>query len=208
MEFLTNWVTNIVFFVLLAIIIDLLLPNSNIQRYSKMVIGLLLIVIILNPIMKLFNSDLEEILSTFKIPTIQEKKEIENLVENKKKEIQASQRAYILEQMAVQMKSMVEEELMKEYRLQVESVDVQFAEDKEQLSQDDLQIVNVIVKRQEDSTNKTQSIAVVKDITIDTTVPLVKDEENEQLTDVQAFLAENWQIEKNKVNIMLEGGEM
>ncbi|EKN64035.1 stage III sporulation protein AF [Schinkia azotoformans] len=206
MQFLTTWVSNIVLFVLLAIIIDLLMPNSSLQRYAKMVIGLLLIVIILNPVLKIFNSNIEDILKTFRLPTVEEKLEVENLIENKKKEIQASQRAYILEQMAVQMKTMVEGELMKDYGLKVEAVQLQFSEDEGPLSEEDLKAVKVIVHK-ENSNGDNESIPTVKDIAIDTTTPFIKKEKND-LSAVEQFLAKNWQLEQSKVDVVMEGGEM
>lgn len=63
MSFLAGWVSNIIVFVLLATVIDMLLPNSALQKYAKMVIGLLLIAIIITPILGLFNKDFDEILS-------------------------------------------------------------------------------------------------------------------------------------------------
>ena len=86
MEFITSWVTNIIVFVLLATVIDMLLPNSAMQKYAKMVIGLLLIAVIISPILKLFHSDFDGLL---KIATssIDEKTnhQVENLTELKKK---------------------------------------------------------------------------------------------------------------------------
>lgn len=206
MQILTTWVSNIILFVFLAIIIDLIMPNSSLQRYTKMVIGLLLIVIILNPVLKIFNTNIEDMLSTFQLPTVEEKIQVENLIENKKKEIQASQRAYILEQMAVQMKTMVEGELMKVYGLKVEAVHLQFSEDEGPLSEEDLKAVEVIVNKDNSNSDK-ESIPAVKDITIDTTTPLMKKEMND-LSAVEQFLAENWQLELFKVEVVMEGGEM
>lgn len=206
MQILTTWVSNIILFVLLAIIIDLLMPNSSLQRYTKMVIGLLLIVIILNPVLKIFNTNIEEMLSRFQLPTVEEKIQVENLIENKKKEIQASQRAYILEQMAVQMKTMVEGELMRVYGLKVEAVRLQFSEDEGPLSEEDLKAVEVIVNK-ENSNGDNDVIPAVKDIRIDTTTPLMK-KEVKDLSAVQEFLAENWQLEPFKVDVVMEGGEM
>ena len=54
MSFLTSWISNIIIFILLATVIDMLLPNSSLQKYAKMVIGLLLIAIIITPILSLF----------------------------------------------------------------------------------------------------------------------------------------------------------
>lgn len=61
MSFLTEWLTSIVLFILFAIVIDMLLPNSSMQKYAKMVVSLLLIVVMLNPIFKLFKTDPEVI---------------------------------------------------------------------------------------------------------------------------------------------------
>ena len=47
-----------------------------------------------------------------------------NLTESKKKEIQAVQSAYILEQLANQLQEEVEEELMKKYQMKLEVTDI------------------------------------------------------------------------------------
>lgn len=211
MEYITTWVTNIILFVLFAVIIDLLMPNSNLQRYTKMVISLLLIVIILNPILKLFNSDLEDILSAIQFTKLEDQKVIENSIENKKKEIQASQRAYILEEMAVQMKSMAEEELMKEQGLHIQDVQLQFEENKVQLSdlselsEEDLREVEVIVSNLAPD-NESESVSVVKKVEIDTSAPFSKGEDDVSV--VQRYLAEIWQLDKEKVKVVMEGGKM
>ena len=49
---------------------------------------------------------------------------LENLTESKKKEIQAVQSAYILEQMANQLQEEVEEELMKKYQMKLVVTDI------------------------------------------------------------------------------------
>ena len=69
MEFLIEWVTNIILFILLATVIDMLLPNTGLQKYTKMVTGLLLIAIILTPILKLISKDFETAMA--QIPSFQ-----------------------------------------------------------------------------------------------------------------------------------------
>ena len=115
MSFLTEWITNIIVFVLLATVIDMLLPSSNMQKYAKIVTGLLLITIILTPLLKLLTSDFDKVMNSIDINSSYQNNSVENLIEMKKKEIQASQRAYILEQMAVQMKQQAEKEMINEY---------------------------------------------------------------------------------------------
>ncbi|MFS0656369.1 stage III sporulation protein AF [Bacillus sp. 179-C3.3 HS] len=115
MSFLTEWITSIILFILFAIIIDLLLPNSSMQKYAKLVVSLLLIVIMLNPIFSLFRADPDKIFSELmKGKEEAQSEEIKNQMNLEKREIQASQRAYILKQMAVQLEKSAKVSLEKE----------------------------------------------------------------------------------------------
>jgi len=56
-DWLTNWLKEIILIVLLASFVDLLLPNSNIQKYARLILGLLIILTIISPIFALFTED-------------------------------------------------------------------------------------------------------------------------------------------------------
>lgn len=114
LSFLTEWITSIILFILFAIVIDLLLPNSSMQKYAKMVVSLLLIVVMLNPIFALFRADPDKIFSELMKGKEEAQSEEIKSDEFRKKEIQASQRAYILKQMAVQLEKSAKEPLEKE----------------------------------------------------------------------------------------------
>lgn len=77
MSFLTEWIANIILFIMLAVILDLLLPNSAMQKYAKMVISLLLIVIILSPIFKLLSADIPAMVQEAGIGSYSSAKEAE-----------------------------------------------------------------------------------------------------------------------------------
>ncbi|WP_010173532.1 stage III sporulation protein AF [Bacillus coahuilensis] len=62
MNYLIEWITNIIIFILLATVIEMLLPSNQMKKYTKMVIGLLLISIILTPLFKLLSQDFEQML--------------------------------------------------------------------------------------------------------------------------------------------------
>lgn len=53
--FLSEWLKKLILLVIIAALIDLFLPNSNIQKYARMVIGLLIILTLLTPILTLLN---------------------------------------------------------------------------------------------------------------------------------------------------------
>ncbi|KEJ01150.1 stage III sporulation protein AF [Clostridium botulinum A2B7 92] len=57
LQWLKEWITNIAVAVFFITAIEMLLPKNNIKRYGKFVLGLILITVILNPIIKIFNKD-------------------------------------------------------------------------------------------------------------------------------------------------------
>ena len=124
MEFIKEWVTNIILFVLFATMIDMLLPSSRFQKYTKMVTGLLLIAIILTPIFNLLTRDFDDVMDGISNLEITGENRINNSIDLQKSEIQASQDAYILKQMTVQLKEDANEELMDQYGLAITNIDL------------------------------------------------------------------------------------
>ena len=203
MEFLTEWVTNIIIFILLATVIDMLLPNSGLQKYTKMVTGLLLIAIILTPIFKLISKDFETTLAS--IPSYQApgEKNMKNLIDLKKKEIQASQHAYILEEMAVQLKKDVKEELMEQYGLEIAKVDIAINEESDQAFPENLQKVMVLLRQPE---NGVQTVEAIKQIEINTEKPLPSKGSTEETEKIASFLSQKWNVTEETVEVSIEGG--
>ncbi|MGE6375317.1 stage III sporulation protein AF [Peribacillus muralis] len=197
MSFLAGWVSNIIVFVLLATVIDMLLPNSALQKYAKMVIGLLLIAIIITPILGLFNKDFDEILSaaTSEFEN-QNKKDLGNLTEMKKKEIQATQGAYILKQMAVDLQAEVEEELMKDYNMKISAIDVG-VKNVENPTVENLQNINISLETAEGKEDS--SIEAVAKIDINAESPSPSNDKN--LDAVKSFLATSWSVDKEIIEI-------
>lgn len=209
MDFIKEWITNIILFVLLATVIDMLLPNSNLQKYIKMVTGLLLIAIILTPILKLVSNDFEEVLAS--IPAIEASggKNLENSIEMQKKEIQAFQHAYILEEMDVQLKKDVEEELMEQYGLEIVNVDF-LVDEYEQRAfpekmHENLQKVVVYLKHMDEVTD---AVEVVKKVEINTEETLPSNQANDETEKVASLIAQKLGVDENIIEISVEGGKM
>jgi len=57
-DWINEWVKNIVFVVLLASFVDLLLPNASMQKYARVVLGMLVILIIITPILEVFGDSI------------------------------------------------------------------------------------------------------------------------------------------------------
>jgi stage III sporulation protein AF len=202
MDFLKEWITNIILFVLLATVVDMLLPNSNMQKYTRMVTGLLLIAIILSPVLKILSSDFEASLASITELDSKDEKNIENSIEMKKKEIQASFDAYALEEVAVQLKKDVEEELMEQYDLEIASIDLSVDETSSAAFPDNLQEISVTLR---ESTTR-DVVEVVQMVDIDTNSPPPSHAEVEQSDELSSLLSEKWDVNKDAVDIFIEGG--
>lgn len=58
-NFVSNWTQSLIIALIFTIIIEMLLPNNSNKKYVKMVAGIYLIFIMLNPILNLFNKDIK-----------------------------------------------------------------------------------------------------------------------------------------------------
>ncbi|EIJ78821.1 stage III sporulation protein AF [Bacillus methanolicus PB1] len=202
MNFLKEWITNIILFILLATVIDMLLPNSNLQKYAKIVTGLLLIAIILTPVLKLFSNDFETALSSIALFENSREKNMENLIEMKKKEIQASQHAYILEQMAVQLEKDAEGELMEQYGLEITKIDFLVNEDDKSSFPENLEKIVVQLRKPKEQSG---AIEVVKKVEINTKHPLPS-EQPAETKKITSFLSQKWNMKDEVIEVMIEGG--
>lgn len=65
MSYLASWIQQLVLTVILATFIDLLLPNNTMQRYVRLVMGLVILMLILSPLLSLLQRDwsLEDLMS-------------------------------------------------------------------------------------------------------------------------------------------------
>lgn len=203
MEFINDWITNIILFVLLATVIDMLLPNSSMHKYVKLVMGLLLIAIILSPVLKLVSSDLDTLIRAAPGWDSEAEQKMENSIELQKKEIQASQHAYILEETAVQLKESAEEELMKSHELEISNIELALDEQKENFP-GNLNKITVYLKEQE---MEVEAVAMVEKIEIDTNSPPSANDQTKGSREIASLLAEKWGVEEEIIEIVIEGGD-
>ncbi|WP_191565264.1 stage III sporulation protein AF [Metabacillus idriensis] len=203
MSFLTEWIANIILFIMLAVIIDLLLPNSAMQKYAKMVISLLLIVIILTPIFHLLSADINSLVAELQSENPSNEEEIKNLIDLQKKEIQASNDAYILENMAVQLKEQAKEELVRSYDLTIKKVSLSVDESFEG-NHEKLLGINVFVEAAEKGS---AAIETIQPVDINSSEKSEPEKEIDQASEIQEYLANIWEIEPEKISLKMDGGE-
>src|SRR5699024_37373 len=89
MDVLNQWVGQIIIFVLLATIVDLLIPATAMKKYIKLVVGLILILIFLKPVFHLFDMNIQKTLEDSYAQLDQDQGKLDNtekLLEMQKKE--------------------------------------------------------------------------------------------------------------------------
>ena len=92
-DFFNTWVKGIVVAVIISTIIEMILPNGNIKKYVRCVIGVYIVIVIVNPVITLLTGEKisikqqEEIFETrgAKIPTLNTKQYIEKVYVGKMK---------------------------------------------------------------------------------------------------------------------------
>lgn len=204
MESLMQWVTQIIIFLLLAAVIDLLIPATAMKKYIRLVVGLILILIFLKPIFFLFNIDVEEALETSFSQLNQERmnnESIENLIELQKSEIQGTQDAYILEEMAVLLKDLAKDPLLEEYQAEITDIEFLFST-KKNFTAEDLEEVIVYLRESDSGEGAMNSI---DEVVINTDDPVVNDE-GQDVEQIKSLLYEIWEISDKELTISWEGG--
>lgn len=205
MSFLTEWIANIILFIMLAVILDLLLPNSAMQKYAKMVISLLLIVIILSPIFKLLSADINTLVSDVQMESPAKEEEIKKMIDLQKKEIQASNDAYILENMAVQLKSQAKEELVQSYDVTIKQISLSVDEPFKEI-QNSLQGIEVTLEAEEAGSEAVETIQPVV-LGAAETAETQKENQIRRASEIKAYLASIWEVDPEKISLKMEGGE-
>ncbi|RYM06021.1 stage III sporulation protein AF [Sporolactobacillus sp. THM7-7] len=210
MSYLVEWVSQLVLIVLFAVILELLLPTSGFQKYVKFVIGLVLIVALTDPIIRLFQLDPGDLISG--MGQAGTDAQVEQETDRQKSEIESAQSAYIHEQVAVQMKDQVKEELNQKYGLQINDMKLSAKEaDGRSLSLDKVSLVLGQANRS-GKAGETGGRAVkpVEEVSVqldEETKEEGKREEAGEMEKVRSFLAERWEIDKRLISIHLEGGD-
>jgi stage III sporulation protein AF len=205
LEIVIQWVTQIIIFILLATVIDLLIPATSFKKYIKLVVGFILILILLKPIFFLFQIDVQHALeaSISKLDrNSQQVESIENLIESQKNEIEGTQDAYILEQMAVQLKQIAKEPLKEGFQTEIKDIEFRFTHQGENTFEN---LDEVIVYLTESNNDGEGAVRVVDDVVIYSDSPNTS-KEDKKLQEIEAVLNEVWEMDKKKLILQWEGG--
>ncbi|GGA39752.1 hypothetical protein GCM10007416_10900 [Kroppenstedtia guangzhouensis] len=128
-ELLSGWLKQIVILVLIAAFMDLLLPNNSMERYIKLVMGLLIILAILSPVFQWIRQDLD--LNQLAFDTAQMKEEgLPSLsgIQQESKRLTQTQDRLVREEAQRRLEQMITKEVEERFRVKVDQTQVQTEE--------------------------------------------------------------------------------
>jgi stage III sporulation protein AF len=204
LEALQSWVMQIILFILLAIVLDMVMPDTDIRKYTKLVMGLILLLIFMKPVFAIFQVDstkaVQEAMSGFAALT--EAPSLESSIEEKKSEIDSAQRAYIEEQMAVQLKDQANQTLQEKFQMQITDIEVAFKEGENEETDEAIESITVTVQ----DSGQEMPEGDIRDVIIDSSSPIENDKQTEDMDRVKSYLSELWELENLPLEVTQKGG--
>jgi stage III sporulation protein AF len=197
MQILQEFITNFVIFMLISIILDMLVPSSSYKKYTKLVIGLLLISLILSPILQLFHTDIQSLLSQkIVLSDNSVNSTFTKKIKQSESDINAANHAYILEQMAVQLKNDAEGELMKTFHYSVIDVHIKMKDETCTVIADNINAVQVVVRQ------GAQEVQLVKPVEV--SFKESKSNNGKIEKDIRNFLEKRWGLNKKIIFVSVD----
>ncbi|MGL4569697.1 MAG: stage III sporulation protein AF [Clostridium sp.] len=197
MEFLKSFVITLVTTMIFITAVELIAPDNSMKKYLKFVLGLILIVVILNPILKIFSSDENQLKSS--IASYENKykeresNESENIETNKLRE--ESFKSNFNKNCENMLKNEFNNiEFKCESKCQVDFKGVTFKIDS----------IDIFLKEKKDKKDsKIKKIEEVEKVEIDTKSNKEKEDEthNNEYKEIVKFVQKELQIEEEKINI-------
>lgn len=218
MAYIGEWVKHIVLLILMATFLDLILPNSSMRKYVKLVVGFLLILLILSPILQLFKLDQDRLLLT--IDQILEKKNrpLTLQMEQEQSRIKVGQDQAIIDEVIVKWSEEIKVGIEKDFDVVVQHVtlDLQRSGDQIDIHELTLQIEQIPKKESESELGKDQegkSPSTVKEVEPIQPVmiqindsrnkrkdqDMISDEQKKIEKEVLTYLNDEWNISVDKI---------
>ncbi|MGD9678015.1 MAG: stage III sporulation protein AF [Vulcanibacillus sp.] len=213
-DWINEWVKNIVFVVLLASFVDLLLPNASMQKYARVVLGMLVILIIITPILEVFGDSISisSITKEFESDltlgnTISTLGSIDSIRQKGEQEYQDN----ILEQVEVNMKINLKQILEERLNIVINNLIL-----KTEVNSGVWEINQIIIYAtinenlntvKEDSIRMVEAVGI-KNVVVNNGDTLVItneiDEENKKIiSDIKEIIEDEWNIKKEKIAVYI-----
>jgi stage III sporulation protein AF len=212
MEMISDWLRQIVLLVLIATFMDLLLPNHSMDRYVKLVMGLLIILAILSPVFSLIRKDWDVSALAFRNggTDVQDMTSLES-IRQRGETLGRTQDQLIKEQAEDQMAQSIRHEIEDRFRVTVSSVQVKAATPEDNRPPG-VSLVSLVVTPEalgsQEGRTAVETVKEVGPVEIDT----MKQEPAEQKRAgddelsrrIRTYLQETWHLRPGQIRVSVE----
>lgn len=207
MSILSEWVTQIIVFIFIGTILELIVPNNSMKRYIQIVVGLILLLILVKPILFLFSvhvpsvvNEVEQSITTPNELLESSKKQLDE----QKDEIQKEQDAYIWNEVTAQLIHEADPVLQEEFDgTTIRDIAIVTADEE----QGDLEQMEKLVVTLQKSPSPKEEIAIVQPVEIGETPSDSTPVETEEGKKIRQTLATIWGVEASQIEYIWEEGD-
>jgi stage III sporulation protein AF len=217
-SFIGEWIKHIVLLILMATFLDLILPNSSMRKYVKLVVGFLLILLILSPILHLFQYDQERLFLKIDQMMQKENKPLNLQLEREKGKLEKLQEDAIFKEVSEQWSEEIKTGVENKFQLAVQHITLEMETKEDSVSIKELKLqveekASAGAEEQKENTRKVSSssqareVEPVQPVNIQITDSSKKPEKDEELSvqqkkiqeEVLAYLVDEWNISVDKI---------
>jgi len=189
LEIIKAWISNICTVVLFITAVEIILPDNSLKKYAKFVLGLILMTVIINPIMKVYDKNFDiNVMSSNVEKAIEIKESKSNMEEYKKNNLNAT-----LETFNSNLKKLSEEKLKEKFKDMDFEVKV-----KSDIEHNQVKITSIEAGVKEKGIQKIKKVAVES---FKSEKENINKNENERFNEVKQFLSKELNIQEKLIKI-------
>ncbi|SFX06210.1 stage III sporulation protein AF [Thermoactinomyces sp. DSM 45891] len=205
-EWMGDWLKQIILLVLVATFLDMLLPSNSMEKYVKLVMGLLILMAILSPIFKLLSENLnltelaffDENKAVVAMPEMMSIADINEQTTQLKK-----QQDQVIQQKTEQsMETWMKKNIPDRFAMEVVSADVvaQFATENPHIEK-----IHLVVREKAlgSSAKQVEPVQEVSILSSSEPIP-TESTSNETGKKIQGFIQQTWNLTAEQVEVQLE----
>jgi len=199
MSMLSDWVIQIIIFIFIGTILELIIPNNSMKRYVHIVVGLILLLILVQPILYMFSINIPATLQQIEQSLFSQDELLlssEKKLEEQKNEIQVEQDAYIWNEITSQLIYEANTVLEKEYDNTTVS-DIQFETNGGEAVE--LENVEKIIVTLDTAETDKKEVSIVQPVEIGKSSSQEQQAESITGNKIRQTLANLWGIEEEKI---------
>lgn len=160
MNIFSQYIKNIAVCIIFSAFIQMLLPNNNFRKYIDLVLGFIIIIIVLNPIVKVFSNDYGIDYEVFSMDS-----RIKNAKIIKQKEVYSEgQKEVILDAYKAQIHEQIKNLIAQNIGMQIKSIDLEVDEDYDSSHFASIKKLSIYVENDEQTIQDSQEVIYIEKI--------------------------------------------